>query len=81
MKNIYAVYDCDDWKSYSSMDASSPLVITTSIRKMWRAVRKVLEGDELKNARRIINSGISPDSKIWELNDTCKNYYFANFED
>lgn len=81
MKNIYAVYDCDSWKSYRSMDASSPLVITTSFRKMWRAVREVLEGDELRNARRIINSGISLDSKIYELNNICENYYFANFED
>lgn len=79
--NIYAVYECDDWKSFDSMDVSSPLVITTSKRKMFRELLKNLANDELKEATKIINSKLLIESQIYELNNVCKNFWITYFVD
>lgn len=81
MKIIYAVYDCDDWKSFESMDASNPLVITTSKRRMFRELLHNLSDDEFREATKIIKSKLLIPEQIYELNNVISNYWITSFID
>ncbi len=81
MKIIYAVYACDEHKNYNSMNVSNPLVITTSKRRMFRELLHNLTDSEFKKSTKIINSKLLTASKIYELNNVCKNYWITSFID
>lgn len=81
MKRIYAVYKCDDNKRFSSMNASAPLVITTSKRRAFLTLLHNLADDEFRKANEIIHSKLLVSTQIYELNNICKNYWIASFID
>lgn len=81
MKKIYAVYYCDDYKRFDSMNVSNPIVITTSKRRMFRELLNNLSDDEFREATKIIKSKLLTPLKIYELNNICKNYFIKSFID
>lgn len=41
---IYLLYDCNDWRNQSSMDATSPIAVSTS--NLLKIIEKEVEGEE-----------------------------------
>lgn len=74
---IYAVYECDDWKSFDSMKVNNPFLMTTSEEKLENELVKV--GDE-KAIRECFKHYYSS-TLISELNNLLDNYYVMSFED
>lgn len=77
--DIYAVYKCDDWKSFNSMDIRSPIVITTSLQKLQRKLRNYFPDEvELQQDWSSIHAD---HSLINELNNLLTGVYIIGFQD
>ena len=77
--NIYAVYKCDDWKSFDSMDIRSPIIITTSLHKLQRKLQKLFPNEvELQQDWDCVHADYS---LINKLNDLLTGVYVIGFQD
>lgn len=90
MKYIYALYDCDEYKSDESMSALRPICVTTSKKRFLSTLKKEVDDDEKELKSLIKNSSLvrfsrcaelPPALLAKELNDILTYYYVMVFED
>lgn len=90
MNVIYAIYECDNWKAYTSMSVNSPIIMTVSFNKFKEAlineVNSLYKSTELENIKEKIEQCFKEDSYsstvlCHNLNEFIKNRFITCFID
>lgn len=72
---FFMAYDCDEWKSVASMDATKPLIVTDNFVKL-RVFLYERFPEQIKEIKQIWwDNYDSENTIIAKLNDILKNIY------